>query len=42
MLIIFLLLTLLFSIEVKYKYPNDSIGTERFERFYDEFEKIVE
>lgn len=27
---------------VKYKYLNDSIDTERFERFYDKFEKIIE
>lgn len=27
---------------VKYKYLNDSIDTERFERFYDQFEKIIE
>lgn len=27
---------------VKYKYPNDSIDTEKFERFYEQFEKIVE
>lgn len=27
---------------VKYKYLNDSIDTEKFERFYEQFEKIVE
>ena len=27
---------------VQYKYLNDSISTERFERFYEQFEKIIE
>jgi hypothetical protein len=27
---------------VRYKHLDDSIGMERFERFYDNFEKIIE